>query len=386
MRILFLCSCLKSGRDGVGDYTLRIAEELMRLGHQPAIIAVHDRHISRIDKIGDTNIPLLRFPANLPWRHRITAASRSIEEFNPDWISLQFVPYGFDERGISWMLGRNLRRIVRDRRLHVMFHELWIGAHCGAPLKDRLIGFVQRRCIIGMIDEIGPDVVTTSNEPYIRLLEGAGVSATRLPLFGNIPLAKDADRDWLEKEMRSANLPSWNQNRGTFWIFALFGTLHPIWSPEPLLSYLAKAAELAGRRVIIASIGRLGPGESLWQRISSEYSGAFQFIHLGEQTADRVSEFLSAADFGIAASPWELVEKSGTVATMVEHGLPVIVNRDDVRFAGGERTNSSDLLIKMDADLPKKLLSIEKASPRSMLPEVADLMLNYLGVGNAAVV
>jgi hypothetical protein len=102
-------------------------------------------------------------------------------------------------------------------------------------------------------------------------------------------------------------------------------------------------------------------------------------VYLGKQPANRVSEFLQEADFGIATSPWELIGKSGTVASMLEHGLPVIVNRDDVHFAARDQTkSSSDLLIKMDADLPARLLSIRRAAPKQLLPEVACTLLTYL--------
>ncbi len=45
---------------------------------------------------------------------------------------------------------------------------------------------------------------------------------------------------------------------------------------------------------------------------------------LGEQTAERISYELCNASLGITTTPFELVEKSGTVAAMLEHGLPVL--------------------------------------------------------------
>jgi len=377
MRITFLCSSLEAGRDGVGDYTRRLSEEVLRNGHQPLIVALHDRHISQVIDSHYTTpndaIRTLRFPASISWSRRVSTARDVITSFDPEWVSLQFVPYGFNDKGIALSLGQNLKQIVNDRRTHVMFHELWIGAYRGARSKERLIGKLQRMCIRRVVRHVSPAVVTTSNEPYAALLESAGISSRLLPLFGNIPVVEQPRSNWIEGALKT-------NERGMHWMFALFGTLHPTWSPEPLFSYLTEAAGQSGKKVIFAGIGRLGPGETLWNRLSRDYGDAFRFIHLGEQPAERISEVLHAADFGISASPWELIGKSGTVASMIEHGLPVIVNRDDVQFAGIERSKpSSSLLIKMDESLSSRLLTVQRGNPKPMLPDVARLMLSYLG-------
>jgi glycosyltransferase involved in cell wall biosynthesis len=382
MRVIFLCSSLESGRDGVGDYTSRLAVESFQHGVQPRIIALNDRHASNVvatdTTSGDHECSSLRLPSTMTWRGRLALAEEYLSRFPPDWVSLQFVPYGFHEKGIVWNLDSRLESLVKEHRVHVMFHELWLGAYRGAGLWNRLIGSIQRAGILRMVRRVSPAIVTTSNEPYAQLLRDAGIPASVLPLFGNIPLAREQRSDWLESTLKL-------NERGEHWIFALFGTLHPIWPPEPLFSYLTEAAEQSGKRVIIAGIGRIGPGETLWNRLTCEYGDVFRFVHLGEQPAERISEFLQAADFGIAASPWDLIGKSGTVASMIEHGLPVIVNRDDVRFSTIERTNPfSSLLIKMDEKLPSRLRSVRRAEPKSMLPEVARLMLSYLGKSRAA--
>jgi glycosyltransferase involved in cell wall biosynthesis len=381
MRIAFLCSCVESGKDGVGDYVRQLSKELRRLGHEAAIVALHDRYVSQVTELnfvgtGD-EAPMLRWPGHLPWSNRILKVNEFLTHYDPDLISLQFVPYGFGDKGINWNLGRHLRKIIAGRKTHVMFHEIWIGAHRGASLKDQLIGMIQRRCILGIARGIAPSVVTTTNEAYAALLRESGVSAFVLPLFGNIPVTEGNRSDWLDAEFRRFRVA---YDRNTHWIFAFFGTLHPVWEPEPLFTNLAKVTEEAQRKVIIAGIGRLGPGEARWGELSREYGGAFRFVHFGEQSPERISAFLATADFGIAASPWELAGKSGTVASMIEHGLPVIVSRDDIHFDASRRTSpGSRLLIKMDAGLPSRLLSIQRTAPKSILPEITRLMLQQLG-------
>src|ERR1022692_2576923 len=46
--------------------------------------------------------------------------------FNPNWVSLQFVPFGFHPKGLPFGLPRHLMSIIGSRPLHWMFHELWV--------------------------------------------------------------------------------------------------------------------------------------------------------------------------------------------------------------------------------------------------------------------
>lgn len=377
MRIVFLCASLEPGRDGVGDYTLRLSEELLRLRNDVAIVALHDRHISEEQKVVDRDgIQLLRLPSNIDWRDRSRITRDFLDAYQPDWISLQFVPYGFSDKGMDLKFGERLRDIVGKRRLHIMFHEIWIGAYQGAGVKERLVGMIQRECIRRMVRCTKPAVVSTSNEAYAELLPDVGTAASVLPLFGNVPFAARQRSDWLTTTLQSAGLAG---ERAEQWIFVLFGTLHPVWSPEPLFSYLREAAVKSEKRIAIVSIGRIGPGESLWNRLCDEYGRAFQFCRLGEQPVEHISQVLMEADFGIATSPWLLIGKSGTAVSMLEHGLPVIVSRDEVRFSSTKEIEPiSDLLIKMDASLPSRLASARHIAPKPMLPDVTHLLLRHL--------
>ena len=241
-----------------------------------------------------------------------------------------------------------------------MFHELWIGSARNAPLKERAVGMLQRRCILDLLRRLNVRIVHTSNPAYEALLQTAGIPGIRLPLFGNIPVI-DAKREPHE---------GWN--------FGIFGTLHPVWPPEPLFARLRES----GRKIAISHIGRLGSGQALWEKITREYGGVFELRSLGEQSREKIADFFSTLDFGIATSPWELIGKSSSAVAMLEHGLPVIVNRDDAHYDGWRETGYSPLLIKMGADLTDRLAAAQRANPRRVLPDVAHQFLNDLG--NAA--
>ena len=364
MKIAFLTSSLEAGKDGVGDYTRSLAMECLRLGHEGGLLALHDRRVSA--PITEEHPPTLRLPATMPWGERGPRARAFCAALDPQWISLQFGPYAFHDKGFAWTIAGHLRPLVAGRRVHVMFHELWLGGYQGASFKERLIGTVQRACVFHLLRILRPSVISTSNAAYVRLLQRGGFEARWLPMFGSIPFAEGADGQWVHAEIRRT-VPSTRPEE--LWVFAIFGSLHSIWPPEPLFRFLQEAGERCGKKIVVLSIGKLGPGEALWNRLETEYAGRIHLVKLGQRSTAEVSAALQASDFGIATSPWELLGKSSSVSTLREHGLPVIVNRDDVHFGGVDGAELGDpLLIKMDAQLPMLLPRLQKSPPQSGVP------------------
>jgi hypothetical protein len=102
MKIAFLCSSLEPGRDGVGDYTRTLAGELVRLGHQVFLIALNDRWITGEKAEEQARLQTLRFGPNLSIAGRVTIARQALDQFAPDWVSLQYVCYGFHPKGLPW--------------------------------------------------------------------------------------------------------------------------------------------------------------------------------------------------------------------------------------------------------------------------------------------
>jgi hypothetical protein len=132
--------------------------------------------------------------------------------------------------------------------------------------------------------------------------------------------------------------------------------------------------------MIMLSIGRQGSGQPLWDRLEKEYSRAFSFLNFGEQTREKISEFLNSVDFGIATTPYSIIGKSATAAAMIEHGLPVIVNRDDLRFKGvaAAEIDQSPLFLRLSSQLFENLGEIQRKPPRSLLPEIAERFLTKI--------
>jgi hypothetical protein len=378
MKIAFLTSCAAPGKDGVGDYTRLLAQSCEQLGHPTNIVALHDRQLRQPTEETESPVPTLRLSASQPWNQRVQQAREQLDRFDPDWISVQFVPYGFHRKGLSVRLTNHLRQLIGARRRQLMLHELWIGAERNASMKHRLIGTAQRWLLIDLIHRLAPRYVHTSNQTYRALLQRQQISCVALPMFGALPNT-DADPNLFLHALREANSSVDAQNRSQYLIFGLFGTLHPIWPAQPLLTHLQLAGQLHRKRILIAGIGRLGAGQRLWHELAARYAQSFDFCHLGEQPPARISAFLNGVDFGISTTPLALIGKSATTAAMLEHGLPVIVNRDDVRFANCPPAKAEHpLLIVMDDSLPERLSRVQRGSAELRLPSVTRQFLDTL--------
>lgn len=353
MRIAFLCGCAEAGKDGVGDYTALLAAECRRQGHSAMIIALNDRYVTGAEMVEG----LLRLGAGLTWRVRMEHARETIERFGADVISLQWVPYAFHPKGIPRGIDTGLARIAAGRVVQVMCHEIWIGAEVGASFPHRVTGAAQRSVLRRILRLLRPRIVQTSNPAYAGVLKRVGVSAAVLPLFGSIPVTgREIARDETTAK------------------FGMFGELHPEWSPEPLLGHLRGL----GGRIEIEHIGRIGKGLELWENMERQYGREIGFKRHSEQPAARISQFLMEMDFGISTTPLALLGKSGTLAAMLEHGLPVVVNRNDVRFAGVDEGPPPDGTIVMDDGLITALREARRRPAASTLPQVATRFLESL--------
>jgi hypothetical protein len=310
MKIIFLCGSLEPGKDGVGDYTRRLAGELIRQGHSCAIVAIMDKAIEQ--KVAEqqdseyTNIPVLRLPFSNGYALNCQEAKSWVDTFDPDWISLQYVPFSFHPKGLPFGLGDSIKLLFKGRKLHIMVHELWVGIHTEASVKLQVWGFVQRTMIRSFIKNVNPFLTHTQTKLYQLQLKKNGIDAFLLPLFSNIKVAHHSSK------IKDSNNLS----------FVLFGTIHP---GAPIEEFLNSASKYAFKNNLILKIifiGRCGQEQKKW--IDTCQSRKITTEVFGEQLSNKISEVLSNSDFGITTTPLLTVEKSGTVAAMLEHGLPVL--------------------------------------------------------------
>jgi hypothetical protein len=359
MKILFLCGSLEYGKDGVGDYTRRLAGELIRQGHSAYIISLNDRFIKNVvieeQKSENTNILVLRLPSGLSNKEKYSNAGNYIKDFNPEWLSLQYVPYSFQKKGLPFSLAKRLAKIGKDRKWHIMFHELWIGMNKEALLKHKIMGFLQQFIIKKLIEKLSSKVIHTNTTLYQLQLKKLGVQAQLLPLFGNIPVR------FVKREKETFDL-----------IFIIFGSIHYGANVQEFTEWLLNLQQIENKIIKVFFAGKNGTESSVWKKYLQEKN--IYFKDFGFLDEANISKLMLKSDIGIITTPYWLVEKSGSMAAMQEHGLPVIcVSQEWIPRNINESFEHS--VIEWEPDL--QLKDIRKQSTKAFnLQNVAKSMLD----------
>jgi hypothetical protein len=364
MRILFLCGSLDPGRDGVGDYCRRMAAA----GCDAALLAIHDGAVqSPTEETSPARA--LRLPRAMPWSERHRRAAQFLAAERPDWVSVQFVGYALAPSGVVFRWVPRLAALLAGQRVHLMAHEIWIGDATEYGLRERLIGTAQRLALRALVRRLRPAAAHTSNRVYQQLLASIGVRAGRLPLPGNIPLSTS-----------SAPVPGFPAiDRVRCWIGGVFGTIHPRWQPEPWLEESGALAVRAGRKLVLVQFGEAGPaGREAWSRLGARYGDRVETVVLGPREPEEISRVVAQLDFGIATSPWALIEKSGSTAAFLDHGVPVLVPRDDWKLRSGFTPDPAGhpLFFRSPAALFRPPLS--RATPHDRTPDIAAALVREL--------
>ncbi len=157
------------------------------------------------------------------------------------------------------------------------------------------------------------DVVHTHTKFYLYQLHKLKLSPNYLPIFSNIPFNKVKISD------AKSNMSQIN--------FVIFGMIHPkapveIFAEE-MHNYF-ESKNISECRLIL--VGNSGDEKDKW--ISEFKKKNIKVITKGELKSEEVSYELQKATFGITTNPMFVIEKSGTVAAMLEHGLSVISVND----------------------------------------------------------
>lgn len=316
MKIVFICGSAEPGRDGVGDYTRRLSQELVRKGIQVVIVAFNDRHINAIQEnvlaVDEKQVAILRLPANLTEEVRLKLLKDRVDQFNPDWLSLQYVPFSYHPKGLVFGLARKLLKVGKGKKWELMFHEIAVGMPEGSNLKEMLWGKAQKLLAKGLIRVLKPAMVHTHTTVYKKQLEKFGAEITLLPLFSNIPVAYPELilKKTLHKEITK---------QIDLLVFASIQLGAPIRQLATEALAYEKAHDVTLRMVFL---GRSGRAQEEWVK---EWTAAgLAAVQLGEQTEEKVSEILAKAEFGICSTPLVLTGKSGAVAAMREHGIHLL--------------------------------------------------------------
>lgn len=362
MKIIFICGSLEPGRDGVGDYTRRLAGELIRKQHDVAIVALNDRKLQSLylgpQVSNEVNVPVLRIPSSMSERKRFDYARDYISQFAPDWVSLQYVPFSFEKRGLPVLFNSRLKSLGDNIKWHVMFHELWVGLYGYSDFRLKTLGLMQKLIIRQMLISLKPESVTTSIGIYKKSLDWKDVSL--IPLFSNIPITSMPTGEGKSENLMAIHFGSFTGALDDF---------------RKQVAFLTAIGEKTGRTICLKILGNGGEHKQKALDISKQALGEKNVIDCGFLTEESISNHLLHADIGISRADYALFGKSGSSMAMLEHGLPVLLR--------GERPE--DDMTGLDFPFKEQLVyadddagTLTKKEPVYFVNQVSEIFLDSL--------
>jgi hypothetical protein len=313
MRIAIICGALEPGHDGVGDYTRRLSGELIKQGHSITAIALNDRHIkSSIEILQDADgsvLNTLRIAASTTDAERYQALKIFIQNFNPDWVSLQFVPYSFHLKGTPFKLFSRLAGLNVKSRWHIMFHEIWLDKP-ERPMQH-VVMLLQKLAIYAGVKNLRPQVINTTIAYNQQRLQRIGVSSQVLGLFGNI--AKSDDIPVL------SNINKESKN------ILYFGGPPRSEYLKLVLNGLASFCKDARQQVSVIVVSGTSTTKDAFVNALNGKLGTYgtKVLDMGFVETPMLSTLLSNCTVGVVRSEPYFIGKSGSAVGMLEHGLPV---------------------------------------------------------------
>ena len=323
MKIIFLCGSLEPGRDGVGDYSQKLADEFKMQGHKVAVIALNDKYIK--DNKQETNSESrcsLRLSSKIPWKNRIEITSKFVESFDPDYLSLQYVPYSFHKKGLPFGLVKHLNKLSEGRLWHIMFHETWVGIKDESPLSHSLYKFFQKRIAKSLITSLNPKLISTSNRLYQLVLKEIGINATILTLFSNISLLP-IDNQFISSVYKQLEINEDCVEQHT--LVGIFGSIYTTKELHSIIDGEITRAVESKKKLNIIIFGRLANNKNLIG-LQEILMNRIKIIYLGELSEDHISSVLQILDIGLSSTPEEYISKSGVYAAMKLHNIRVIAS------------------------------------------------------------
>jgi hypothetical protein len=380
LNLVFLCGSLEPGKDGVGDYTRRLASHLIQQGSRASIIAINDRHVASCrgqhgsialesQECDGLSVPVLRLASYLSWRKRLGLIQGILDIQNPQWISLQYVPHAYSRKGIPFRLPYHLKQVKYSSRWHVMFHELWGAKETQPLLVRRAVTGAQRRIVAALNRTLPISVAHTSTDHWRNLLECEDVESTILPLISNIPVAIKNNST---RESLLATLDIFEPDSKAL-IITFFGTIRFDWSSMGLVDRVHELLKQSPwTHAVFVSIGSAGEaGEIIWRGMESRASNHCHFLKLGKLPPEQISQILQLSDVGVAMNYLEHVGKSGSVAAMIQHGLPVILPEGGSDSSHSSAVKSHIRPIPFDHNFESALLSSSRFEPSDSVNEIA---------------
>jgi len=325
MRIAFICSGLEPGRDGVGDFARTLARACAALGHETRLVSVREQAVPG-EKSAETGE--LRLRDVFENFDEAKALAQWLREFQPDWVSVQYTPFGFHPQGLGARRAKALRELLpAGARRQIMLHEIWLQPGRDGALRHRALGWAQKRSVDAWAGwGWHPALIHTQARLHRARLEARGFAAELQPLCSNFPRAGISPAAARAKVAEGLRANGQQPDEAALWI-GHFGAFHALnWNFGEFAKKMAARTDWHGRRICFLALGRSMAAQIEYDKAARAAPQA-EFCFVGELEEADVPVALAACDAGFTSTPWDIFEKSGAVAAWRGADVPVLVTR-----------------------------------------------------------
>lgn len=325
MRVGLLCGYLNPRRDGVADYTRRLAVHLRAAGLEPVVVTTHEWATAAAEgAVGVTD----------RWRVRgVAAAARALRRLDLDLLHVQYAPSVF---GFSRAVGLLPLVLPRHLPLVATLHEygVWPGDGVDHRTRSRLWAAAEHRFPVDretlLLTHRADSLLVPSSEHLdvlARRFPRRPPPALVVPIGLNLEVAPGGQAQARADVRRELGASSGAP------LIAFFGFLHP----AKALDRLIEATAALGAQWPDAQLLLVGGAEShsvdaaAGRRLRQDLGrvgsacGMDGRVHVTGYLPDaEVSRLLGAAD--VAAFPLDagVTSKSGSLLAAFAAGVPVV--------------------------------------------------------------
>jgi glycosyltransferase involved in cell wall biosynthesis len=325
LRVGLVCGHFDPARDGVADYTRRLAWQLRSAGCESLICTAHRYARAPCEGIvGVTD----RWDALGALR-----AARALGGLSLDVVHIQFAPSAF---GFSRAVGLLPLLLPAGTPVVATLHEygVWPAGGISGGLRSVAWSAMERRqradreTLLLTVQADRLLVTAPEHADVVRdRFADCGPEVTHVPIAPNIPVARFAGEDVPSAVRASLGLPP----EAPLAVF--FGFLHPVKGLAGLIEAIAAARRVVpDLRLVIA-----GGGESHsvhadaadamrrgLQDVARRHGVEQHVVFTGYLREDDVSRLLHAADVAVFPFDAGVTAKSGSLLAALAHGAPTV--------------------------------------------------------------
>lgn len=306
MKILFITNTFPPNICGVGDYTYFLCKQFVQNGDDCVVVCRKDEHI-RNNVEGISVYPVVN-----EWNREATDVVLDVVMHEqPNVISLQYVPHGFNAKGLPFAMIGMVRDLCNTGiPIFTFVHEPFV-MFCDFNPVHWGVGLCERYIISNVIDCSA--AVATSIMNYKKRMSFYRKDISLIPIAPNIPLLQlDNDKKLSLKEKIKVE---------DCIIVALFGMRDRETILEAVRNLVAK-----GKHIKLLLLGK-----SEW--VGEQPSWLYR---TGKLTAEELAEYFNIVDVFVLPEHVSKVRKrsgaclkSGSLAAAIQYKLPVLTARGD---------------------------------------------------------